>query len=75
MAALLAAGLDGLERKIDPTSNGHGPFDVDLHSLPENERAHIIPLPARLEEALAELRQDGAFLTASGIFPESFIDT
>ncbi len=75
MAALLCAGIDGMERELDPSSNGHGPFDVDLHSLPEDQRSHIVPLPSRLEEALDELRADSAFLTASGVFPESFIDT
>ncbi len=74
MAALLSAGLDGMERRIDPTTNGHGPFDVDLHSLPEAERSHIVPLPARLEEALTELREDSGFLTATGVFPRGFVD-
>ncbi len=74
MAALLSAGLDGMERKLDPTTNGHGPFDVDLHSLPAAERDHIAPLPARLEEALDALRNDCVFLTSTGAFPEGFVD-
>ena len=74
MAALLSAGLDGMERKLDPTTNGHGPFDVDLYSLSEAERAHIVPLPTRLEEALDELRADCGFLTSTGAFPEGFVD-
>ncbi|MCK4511745.1 glutamine synthetase, partial [bacterium] len=73
MAALLAAGLDGMERHHDPRDNGFGPFDVDMSTLSQSERKNIVPLPSRLEEALDELEQDSAFLTQSGIFPEGFV--
>ncbi len=75
MAALLAAGLDGMERRHDPRDNGFGPFDTNLSLLPESERSKIVPLPSRLEEALEALERDSAFLTESGIFPEELIST
>ncbi len=75
MAALLAAGLDGMERRHDPRDNGFGPFDVDLNSLPLSERNKIVPLPSRLDEALDDLERDSAFLTESGIFPKDLIST
>ncbi len=73
MAALLAAGLDGMERRHDPRNNGFGPFDVDMNTLSQSERKKIVPLPSRLEEALDDLEQDSAFLTESGIFPKGFV--
>ncbi|MFH1502916.1 MAG: type I glutamate--ammonia ligase [Candidatus Eisenbacteria bacterium] len=75
MAALLAAGLDGMERKIDPKESGFGPFDENIHELGNGLRARIAPLPSSLEEALAELSRDGAFLADSGIFPAEFVPT
>ena len=73
MAALLAAGLDGIERSIDPRENGFGPFDTNIHGLPREERDRIVPLPATLEEALDELRADSDFLTANDVFPRDFV--
>jgi glutamine synthetase len=73
MAALVAAGLDGMERGIDARQHGFGPFDTNIHELPDGERKNIAPLPASLDEALSALEADGAFLTESGIFPSAFI--
>jgi glutamine synthetase len=73
MAAILAAGLDGLTRQIDPSSNGFGPIDSNIHELSDEERNGIRPLPASLEEALLELESDAGFLTETGIFPDSFV--
>jgi glutamine synthetase len=75
MAALLAAGLDGLRSGTDPKSKGFGPFDRNVHELPRRERDRIAPLPATIEEALAELERDSRFLAAGGIFTEDFVDT
>jgi glutamine synthetase len=75
MAALLAAGLDGLRNGIDPKSKGFGPFDRNVHDLPRRERDRIAPLPATVEEALAELERDARFLAAGGIFTDDFVDT
>jgi glutamine synthetase len=75
MAALLAAGLDGMVRGVDPKEHGLGPFDANIHELSNGLRHTIVPLPATLEEALSELRDAGSFLTLSGIFPTEFIPT
>jgi glutamine synthetase len=72
MSALLAAGLDGLEREIDPREHGFGPFDENIHGVVSALRAEILPLPSTLEEALEELSCDAQFLIASGIFPPEF---
>lgn len=74
-AALLAAGIDGLERKIDPKMRGLGPFDTNIHELPRRERDRIAPLPATIEEALGELEKDSEFLTDGGIFTADFVET
>lgn len=73
MAAILAAGLDGLENRLDPRTNGFGPIDRNIHDLPESERQGIRPLPGSLEEALLELEADSGFLTEGGVFPEAFV--
>lgn len=75
MAALLAAGLDGLKRKIDPSEEGFGPYDKNIHALSAGEGTAIVPLPTSLEEALSCLEQDGGFLSELGVFPETFIPT
>ncbi len=74
MAALLAAGMDGMEKGIDPQKEGFGPFDENIHGLGNGLRAKIAPLPASLEEALEELQRGGSFLSDSGIFPEQFVE-
>lgn len=74
-AALLAAGLDGMNRRLDPDENGFGPLDRNIHELPPKERDSIVPLPCTLQEALEELRKDSAFLTESGVFPEDFVES
>ena len=51
-AAILMAGLDGIERKIDPAGRGWGPFDFNLFDLPADERKRLGHLPASLDEAL-----------------------
>lgn len=73
MAAVLAAGLDGLERGIDPGQHGFGPIDKNVHALPPGERDSITPIPASLPEALQALREDASFLSDPGIFPTDFV--
>lgn len=73
-AAILMAGLDGVKNKIDPHKMGWGPFDCNLYSLPEEEKAKLTGLPATLEEAIAALRADHDYLTAGGVFPERLIE-
>ena len=72
-AAILMAGLDGIENQIDPHENGWGPYDMNLFNLPEEEKAKLHQLPTRLEEALDALEADHAYLTKGGVFPEELI--
>jgi len=73
VAALVAAGLDGMERSIDPRERGFGPLEQNIHRLSEEERRGIPGLPPTLHEALEALERDGEFLSANGIFPDDFV--
>ncbi len=72
-AALLMAGLDGVKREIDPHENGWGPYDMNLYTLPEEEKAKLKGLPTSLDQALDALESDHAYLTEAGVFPEELI--
>ena len=67
------AGLDGIRNKIDPHANGWGPYDVNLYTLPEEEKAKLKGLPVSLNEALDALEADHDYLTAGGVFPEELL--
>ncbi len=69
-AALLMAGLDGILNKIDPGE----PSDKDLYDLPPEEEKNIPTVCHSLDQALAALDADRAFLTAGGVFSDDFID-
>ncbi len=72
-AAILMAGLDGIRNKIDPHANGWGPFDCNLYTLPEEEKAKLEHLPEHLEEALDALEADHAYLMEGDVFPEELL--
>lgn len=57
-AAILMAGLDGIEHEIDPAGRGWGPFDFNLFDLPADDRKRLGHLPASLDEALDALEAD-----------------
>ena len=73
-AAILMAGLDGIEKKIDPHEKGWGPFDFNLFDLPEEEKKKLGGLPHSLEEALDALENDHDYLTKEGVFPERLLN-
>jgi glutamine synthetase len=64
LAAVLAAGMDGMDRNLDPG----GPTLVDPATLGDEERAArgIRPLPASPDEALDALERDGFLVEAIG---------
>jgi len=69
-AALLMAGLDGVQNKIHPGD----PLDKNLYDL-EPEEAAKVPHPcASLDEALENLDKDRAFLTRGGVFTDDMLD-
>ena len=70
-AALLMAGLDGIQKKIHPGD----PADKNLYDLPPEEEAGIPTVCASLEEALAALDKDREFLTQGGVFSNDMIDS
>ncbi len=70
-AAMLMAGLDGVQNKIEPPD----PVDKDLYDLPPEELANVPQVPGSLEAALAALEADHAFLTAGGVFTDDLIET
>src|SRR5256884_9594698 len=70
-SALLMAGLDGIQNRIDPGS----PVDADLFELPEEELAAINHVPGSLEEALDALEADHEFLKVGGVFTDDLIET
>ncbi len=69
-AALLMAGLDGIENKINPGE----PSDKDLYDLPPEELAGIPTVCASLREALESLEADHDFLLKGDVFTKSQIE-
>lgn len=69
-AAMLMAGLDGIQNKIDPGE----PMDKNLYELPPEEHAKIPQMPGSLEEALGHLEKDHAFLLKGDVFTPDFLD-
>jgi len=70
-AAMLMAGLDGIQNKIDPGA----PLDEDTYHLSDDKKAQVQSVPASLQESLAALEKDHAFLTNGNVFSEDFIKT
>ena len=70
-AALLMAGLDGIENKIHPGEA----MDKNLYDLPPEELKEIPTVCGSLREALDSLAADHAFLTKGGVFTEDQIES
>ena len=73
-SAMLMAGLDGIDKRLDPSANGMGPIDKNIYDLSESEYAEIRSVPGSLGEALNALDRDRTFLTQSGVFTDDLID-
>jgi len=69
-SAMLMAVLDGIQNKIDPGD----PLDKDIYNLPPEELAEIPSAPGSLDEALAALKDDQAFLLKGDVFTRDAID-
>ncbi len=69
-AAMLMAGLDGIQNKIHPGE----PMDKNLYDLPPAELAKIPTVAGSLREALASLDKDRGFLKAGGVMTDDMID-
>ncbi|PKK90577.1 MAG: type I glutamate--ammonia ligase [Candidatus Wallbacteria bacterium HGW-Wallbacteria-1] len=75
-AAIMMAGIDGINRKIDPREQGFGPIDgINVFDLPEAQRGKIKSLPTSLPEAVKALEEDYQFLLEGGVFSEILVKT
>jgi len=70
-AAMLLAGIDGIQNKIDPGE----PLDKDIYDLPPEELAKVEHTPYSLRDALDELKKDNEFLLKGDVFTEDVINT
>lgn len=69
-AAMLMAGLDGIENKLNPGN----PLDKDIYALGPEELAKVPSLPGSLEESINELEKDHDFLLKGDVFTQDVID-
>jgi glutamine synthetase len=69
-AALLMAGLDGIQNRIDPGD----PLDKDIYDLPPEELANVPSLPGSLDESLSALENDHEFLLKGDVFSTQMIE-
>lgn len=70
-AAMLMAGIDGIENKIHPGDA----MDKNLYDLPKDELASIPTVCRTLREALEALDDDRDFLTKGNVFSDTLIDS
>ena len=70
-AAMMMAGLDGVENKVDPGQ----PLDKDIYDLGPEELAKVPSMPGSLEDALDALEKDHAFLLKGDVFTEELLST
>ncbi len=70
-AALLMAGLDGVQNKITPPD----PIDKDLYDLGPVEAANVKSTPGSLEDVLNALEDDHEFLLQGDVFTKDVIET
>jgi glutamine synthetase len=69
-AALMMAGLDGVQNKMHPGD----PADKNLYDLPPEEDAKIPTVCSSLDQALECLDRDREFLTRGGVFTNDMVD-
>ncbi len=70
-AAMLMAGIDGIQNKIEPPK----PVDKDLYELEGDEAKAIPQVPGSLDAVLDNLERDNEFLTRGGVFTKDLIET
>jgi len=69
--AMLMAGLDGIQNRIEPPE----PLDRDLYELEGEEKARIASVPGSLAEVLRALEADHEFLLKGDVFTPDVIAT
>jgi glutamine synthetase len=68
--AMMLAGLDGIQNKIDPGS----PLDKDIYALSPEELKGVPRVPASLDEALDALEADHEFLLKGDVYTKDVIE-
>ena len=69
-SAMMMAGLDGIEKKMDPGA----PLEKNTYDLSPEESAKMATVPGSLEEALEALEADHEFLMKGGVFTHDLLD-
>lgn len=69
-AAMIMAGLDGVENKIDPGK----PADFNLYDASPEQLKDIKAVPANLTKVIDALQENHAWLTKGDVFDQDFID-
>ncbi len=69
-AALMMAGLDGIQNRIDPGD----PIDKDLYELPAEEAKLIKQVPGSLSDVLDALEADHEFLLKGDVFTTDMLE-
>src|SRR5438132_1544702 len=69
-SAMLMAGLDGIENRIEPGE----PLDKDIYGLSPEELRDVPKMPGSPEEALGELKRDHEFLLKGDVFTKDVIE-
>jgi glutamine synthetase len=69
-SALLLAGLDGIQNRIDPGD----PVDKDLYELPWEEAKQIKQVPGSLGDVLDALEKDYEFLLKGDVFTTDLLE-
>ncbi len=70
-SAMLMAGLDGIENKIDPGD----PLDKNIYDLAPEELAGVPSVPGSLDAAMKALEEDHEYLLKGDVFTQDVIDT
>jgi len=70
-SAMLMAGLDGIQRKLNPGN----PLDKDIYALTPEELKDVPSVPGSLEGSLQALEKDHAFLLKGDVFTQDVIET
>jgi glutamine synthetase len=70
-AAMLMAGLDGIQNRIDPGD----PLDKDIYALSPEELKEVPTVPGSLAESLAALEHDHEFLLRGDVFTKDILTT
>jgi glutamine synthetase len=70
-SAMLMAGLDGIQNKLDPGQ----PLDKDIYELGPEELKGVPSVPGSLDAALTALENDHEFMLKGDVFTQDAIDT